>query len=83
MSGILAFAAVLSPPILFGVERGNIDVLMFVASTMLFYLLAKQNNLRATLLLCGGIVFLSVLKIYPMAAPRCSPTGDGGSPESR
>jgi hypothetical protein len=66
MSGILAFAAALSPPILFGVERGNIDVLMFVASTMLFYLLAKQNNLRATLLLCGGIAFLSVLKIYPI-----------------
>jgi hypothetical protein len=66
MSGVLAFAAVISPPILFGVERGNIDILMFVASTMMFYLLAKQRDLRATLLLCGGIAFLAILKIYPI-----------------
>jgi hypothetical protein len=39
---------------------------MFVASTMIFYLLAKQSDLRATLLLCGGIASLAILKIYPI-----------------
>jgi hypothetical protein len=65
-SGVLAFAAVISPPALFAAERGNIDVLMFAASTMIFYLLAKQDDLRATLLLSGGIAFLAILKIYPI-----------------
>jgi hypothetical protein len=66
-SGILAFTAVISPPVLLGVERGNIDVLIFAASVMTLYLMAKRTGLGATVIQCGVIAFLTVLKIYPIA----------------
>jgi hypothetical protein len=68
VSGIIAFAAVISPPTLLLVERGNIDVLMFSATVVASYYLAKRSGLCATLLQCGVIVLLAVLKIYPIGS---------------
>ena len=66
-SGALAFAAAVSPPILLLLERGNIDVLMFVSLVISAYLMAKRTGLGATLAQSGLIAFLAILKIYPIA----------------
>jgi hypothetical protein len=66
-SGILAFSAVIAPPILTLMERGNIDILMFAASVLTVMILAKQAGPGATLVQSGVFAFLAVLKIYPVA----------------
>jgi hypothetical protein len=68
VSGALIVLSLLSPPILLGLERGNVDLLIFallvlgIASTKGAPLKAKAT-LRAAL-----IIALTVLKIYPLAA---------------
>ena len=68
VSGALVFAAVVSPPILLLVERGNIDALMFAGLVIPIYIMAKRTSAGTTLVQCGLIAFLTVLKIYPIAA---------------
>ncbi len=46
-SGVLAFTAVISPPVHFAVERGNIDILIFFVSVVTFYFLARRGSLGA------------------------------------
>jgi hypothetical protein len=67
-SGVLAFTAVISPPVLFAVERGNIDILIFFLSVVTFYFSAGRDSLGTTFVQCGLIVVLSVLKLYPIAS---------------
>ncbi len=66
-SGLVAFAAAISPPVLLGLERGNIDVFIFATSVITVYFLAKRTGIGATLVQCATIACLAVLKIYPIA----------------
>ncbi|HEX3572493.1 MAG TPA: hypothetical protein VHU44_16860 [Acidobacteriaceae bacterium] len=67
VSGLIVFAAILSFPMFFALERGNIDLIVF--STMVFglgwaqYLRERQRRLSR----CALIVLLTILKIYPVA----------------
>jgi hypothetical protein len=67
-SGALAFAAVVSPPVLLLVERGNIDAVIFAGLVIPLFLMAKRSGVVTTCSLCGLIAFLAILKIYPIAA---------------
>jgi hypothetical protein len=64
-SSIMVLAAV-SPPILFGIERGNTDLVVFSLVCLLFYFL---NPLRPGYfqIVSAGAIFLTVLKLYPVA----------------
>ena len=67
VSGILAFVAMWSWPLLFGVERGNTDLLIFSISVLallgMHRMSARHEQLARELL----VVVLSVLKLYPIA----------------
>lgn len=65
--GLLTIAAVLSPPVLLGVERGNIDLLVF--SGLVFTILGTASRASATrdAIRAVVIVALTVLKLYPVA----------------
>ena len=67
LSGALAFAAVVSPPVLLLAERGNVDILMFASLVATAYVMAKRTDLGAMLVQCAVIAFLMILKIYPIA----------------
>jgi hypothetical protein len=63
--GLIALGAVLSPSVLMGVERGNLDLLILalVGSAALIY--EERGVGRA----CGALVFISIgvaLKLFPM-----------------
>jgi hypothetical protein len=60
---LLRFAATLSPITIFAVERGNIDLLMFVIATAAGALLLKQ--LHGRIAAYAMIVIAGLLKIYP------------------
>ena len=64
-SSIMVLAS-LSPPVLFGIERGNTDLVVFSMVCLLFYFL---NPLRPgySQMLSAGAIFLTVLKLYPVA----------------
>jgi hypothetical protein len=67
ISAALIFFAVLSPAVLFAVERGNIDQIIFFLLVFGLVLIDRQReNLRPFL---KGFLFilLTVLKIYPIA----------------
>jgi hypothetical protein len=67
ITGALAFASVVSPPVLLLAERGNVDALMFACLVISTYLLAKRTSFGAILVQCAVITFLTLLKIYPIA----------------
>jgi hypothetical protein len=58
--------ALLSPPILLGLERGNTDLVIFSLVCFLFYLPDPASR-RYSAIICAGAVFLTVLKLYPVA----------------
>src|SRR5262245_18513465 len=63
--GVIALGAIISPSVMMGVERGNVDLLILtlVGSAALVY--QERNIGRA----CGAVAFLSlgiVLKLFPM-----------------
>jgi hypothetical protein len=64
VAGILTYLSVLGWPLLWGIERGNIDVLVFGASVFGFLLIRGRRELIG---LAALIVVLTVLKIYPAA----------------
>lgn len=58
---VLVFAAVLSPAILLGVERGNIDQLMFLLLALSVFVVRRSH------LLAGAAVFAAfLLKLFPI-----------------
>lgn len=63
VAGILTYLSVLGWPLLWGVERGNIDVLVFGAAVFGFLLIRGRGEFigRAAL-----IIVLTVLKVYPV-----------------
>ena len=65
ISALLVFFAVVSSAVLFGVERGNCDLVVFSLLVYGFFL-AERTGTRAQPLLRGlVIIVLTVLKIYP------------------
>jgi hypothetical protein len=65
---IVALLTLLSPAVLFGIERGNVDTLLF--SILVFGLFATQRLQASTRLIlrAGLIITLTALKAYPVAA---------------
>jgi hypothetical protein len=68
VTGIVAFIAAISPPVLLGLERGNIDMLIFSVLVSSLFLLAKATGFGALIISSGLIAFLSILKIYPVVS---------------
>lgn len=67
-SALVIFLAALSYPLLLGVERGNSDLCVFSLLVFGLFLIDKLEE-RFQLLACSVlIIFLTVLKIYPIAA---------------
>ncbi len=62
--GVLLFlAGVLSPATAYAVERGNVDLLMFILAA--FAAVAATRSLAARLTSYAGIVLATLLKLYP------------------
>jgi hypothetical protein len=68
ISAALIFFAVISPAVLFAVERGNIDQIMFFLLVFGLVLIDHQRESIKPFLKGLLIVVLTVLKIYPVAA---------------
>lgn len=68
ISAALIFFAVLSPAVLFAVERGNIDQIMFFLLVFGLVLIDRQKESLRPFLKGFLLVVLTVLKIYPVAA---------------
>jgi hypothetical protein len=65
--GVLTLAAVLSPPVLLGVERGNIDLLVFAVVVLTILGTARRASVTRDLIRAVVIIALTVLKLYPLA----------------
>jgi hypothetical protein len=52
--------ALISPSVLFCIERGNVDLIIFVFTSLYLYLLYKQNKIALFVFL-----FNSIFKLYP------------------
>lgn len=65
---IVTFLAVLSWPVMFAMERGNIDQVVFTFLVFGFFFIERQNAKIRPYLIGALIVFLTVLKIYPVVA---------------
>jgi hypothetical protein len=65
-SAVIMVLALLSPPILLGLERGNTDLVIFSLICFLFYL-SDPASRSYSAVISLGVVFLTVLKIYPVA----------------
>jgi len=68
ISAIVIFFAVTSQSLLFGVERGNIDQLIFFLLVVGFFWIEKRRAASKVYLSGSLIVLLTVLKIYPIVA---------------
>ena len=67
-SAAVVFAGILSRPSLFAVERGNVDLAIFSLLVFGLFLVSRQKPRAKSFLTGVLIVFLTVLKIYPIAA---------------
>ncbi len=65
ISGVVCFLAVTSWPVLFVVERGNIDEVIFFLLVGGFFLVETQKPRIRAFFHAGLVVMLTVLKIYP------------------
>jgi hypothetical protein len=65
-SGLIAFAVVFSWPLLFGLERGNTDLLIFSIAVLALLGMHRMSARHAQLGRELMIVGLSVLKLYPV-----------------
>lgn len=63
--GLIALAALISPCVMMGVERGNLDLLILalVASAALFY---RERSVGRACCAAGLVCFGVVLKLFPM-----------------
>jgi len=68
VSGVIVFCALCSPPILFAVERGNTDLVIFSTLVISCTLLSMCGHRTRDLVMSGIIISLTILKIYPVAA---------------
>ncbi len=68
ISAALVFFAAISPAVLFAVERGNIDQIIFFLLVFGLVLIDRQPERLRPFLEGFLIVVLTVLKIYPVAA---------------
>lgn len=68
ISAAVVFVGVLSRPALFAVERGNIDLAIFSLLVFGLFLINRRKASVKPYLSGALIVFLTVLKIYPIAA---------------
>lgn len=67
-SAVIIFFAVISRSILFGVERGNTDEVIFFLLVFGFFLIDRQKTEVRSWFKGSLIVLLTVLKIFPIAA---------------
>jgi hypothetical protein len=68
ISAVLIFLAVTSPSLLFAVERGNIDQLIFFLLVIGFFWIEHRRAVSKSYFSGLLIVLLTVLKIYPVIA---------------
>jgi Glycosyltransferase family 87 len=68
ISAILIFFAVTSLSVLFAVERGNIDQLIFFLLVIGFFWIEQRRAASRVYLSGSLIVLLTILKIYPIVA---------------
>ena len=68
LGAFVVFFAVTSRAVLFAVERGNIDQLIFSLFVFGFFLIYQQETQARPLLTGLLIVFLTILKVYPFVA---------------
>lgn len=64
-NGVIYSLAIVSPAIFLLLERGNIDIIIFILSMMSIKLYMSQAN-KAPLLTGIFISFISILKLYPI-----------------
>lgn len=64
----VAAALMFSPPVLLGIERGNVDLLNFSLIVLVCFQAVHLPRPGRTALYAAMLVVLSVLKIYPAAA---------------
>lgn len=65
--GLMVVGAVLSPSILLGFERGNIDLVIFSLLVFLIVISEQFSPAFRTLVRSIGVVVLTVLKFFPVA----------------
>ena len=65
---ILVFLALISRPILFAIERGNIDLIIFSLLVFGFFLIERQRKEVKGVYEAVLIIVLVVLKLFPIAA---------------
>jgi hypothetical protein len=65
---IVIVLALLSPSFVFGIERGNVDTLLFSMLVLGLFWTRKRRPSTKRYLRTAMIVVLSILKIYPVAA---------------
>jgi hypothetical protein len=68
LTSVIVFLAVTSKAILFAVERGNTDQMIFFLLVVGFFLIDRQKTAIRNALKSVLIVCLTVLKIFPVAA---------------
>jgi hypothetical protein len=68
LTAVIVFAAATSKAILFGVERGNTDQVIFLLLIAGIFLIDRQKLAVRTALKSALIVCLTVLKIFPVIA---------------
>ncbi len=67
-SALVVFFAIFSGPVLFAMERGNIDQVLFALLVFGFFMIERTRDSARTFFECSLIVVLTILKIYPIAA---------------
>ena len=66
-SALVVFLAIISGPVLFAMERGNIDQVLFALLVFGFFMIERTHDSARTFFECSLIVVLTILKIYPIA----------------
>lgn len=64
--GVVTMGAVLSPSVLLGMERGNIDLVIFSLLVMTIVFTERLGHIAKQSVRAIGIVALTVLKLYPV-----------------
>jgi Glycosyltransferase family 87 len=67
-SALVVFFAIFSGPVLFAMERGNIDQVLFALLVFGFFLIERTRDSARIFFECSLIVVLTILKIFPIAA---------------
>lgn len=67
-SALVVFLAIISGPVLFAMERGNIDQVLFALLVFGFFMIERTRDSARTFFECSLIVVLTILKIFPIAA---------------